>query len=228
MVRIAFVGELDDRRHLGRHRAHDEHGYPCLKGHFDLGRFGNNGTGLTRPDKYDWPEEIKKIIGSFRPDLLVVSLGLNDRQFIVDLSAGRAHVEFGTPDWTTKYTEQVTAFLQNGSTAPAGLMWIGIPAMRDAAANADAAEKNRIYSGAIAALGSSKAQFVPPWTLNPNGPDTFKSIGPGREGSIVTLRAPDGIHFTSAGYDVLATYLYPKIVEKLEKNQVAVAHACGK
>jgi hypothetical protein len=226
-VRIAFVGDsMSDGIWGGIVRMVGSD--PCLKGHFDLGRFGNNGTGLTRPDKYDWPLEVKKIIDAFHPDLLVVSLGLNDRQFIVDISAGRTHVEYGSAQWPQKYTEQVSQFLANASTAKAGLLWIGIPIMRDAAANEDANEKNRIYSDAIAKLGNSNVRFVEPWRLNPSGVETFKSIGPGPEGTIVGLRAPDGIHFTSAGYDVIAQYVYPKIVENLEKNQIVVPQACGK
>ncbi|MBV8565587.1 MAG: DUF459 domain-containing protein [Methylobacteriaceae bacterium] len=226
-IRIAFVGDsMSDGIWGGLVRMTSTD--PCLKGQFDLGRFGNNGTGLTRPDRFDWPQEVKRIMTTFRPDLLVVSLGLNDRQFIVDVNAGKAHIEYGTPEWIPKYTEQVTAFLQNGSEARAGLLWIGIPVMRDPVANNDALEKNKIYSGAIANLGNSKVQFVQPWRLNPNGPEAFKSIGPGRDGSIIALRAPDGVHFTSAGYDMLASYLYPKIVENLEQNQIAVPRSCGK
>ena len=46
----------------------------------ELGRFAKNGTGLTRGDRVYWPREIKRIGESFKPNLIVVSLGVNDRQ----------------------------------------------------------------------------------------------------------------------------------------------------
>jgi hypothetical protein len=227
VARIAFIGDsMSDGIWGGLVRMTSTD--PCLKGHFELGRFGNNGTGLTRPDKYDWPDELKKIIAKFHPDLLVASMGLNDRQFLVDVDAGRAHVEFGTPEWTAKYAEQVTRVLKEASEVRAGLLWVGIPILRDAAANADALEKNQIYSGAISSLGARNVRYVAPWQLNPGGPEAYKSIGPGRGGSVVALRAPDGIHFTAAGYDLLADYLYPKIVQNLQDNQIQVPQACGR
>src|SRR6202035_4274364 len=56
---------------------------PCLKATVALGRFARNGTGLSRGDKLYWPREVRKIGETFKPDLFVLSIGLNDQQFIV-------------------------------------------------------------------------------------------------------------------------------------------------
>src|SRR6202030_745427 len=82
-IRIAFAGDsIVDNYWSGIERIVD--GNPCLKNIVELGRFARNGTGLTRGDRVYWPREIRRIGDVFKPALSVVSLGLNDRQFIVD------------------------------------------------------------------------------------------------------------------------------------------------
>lgn len=224
-IRIAFVGDsMIDGIWGGLVRLMGSDS--CLKGKFVLGRYGNNGTGLSRLDKYNWPAEVQRIMTTFQPDMLVVSLGLNDRQPLVDRN--HVHTDYGTPEWAQKYTDHATQLLQNAANAKAGVLWVGIPVMRDAVANNDATEKDRLFAEAVSKLSRSNIKYVEPWRLNPSGPEVYKSIGPGRSGSVVTLRAPDGIHFTSAGYDVIASYIFPKIVGNLQEASIAVPQPCGR
>jgi uncharacterized protein len=182
----------------------------CMRNTVELGRFAKNGTGLTRGDRLYWPREIRRIGESFKPNLIVVSLGVNDRQFIVD-GAGK-RTAWGSPDWSSKYLQEVDEFLNGAVATKAALLWIGLPVMRDGIDNADAQEKNQIYADAIAKLGESKFEYIEPWKLNASGSDTYSSYGPDRSGRMVQIRTADGQHFTVAGEDLAAAYLYPKIV----------------
>ena len=47
-------------------------------------------------------------------------------------------------------------------------------------------------------------------------PETFASYGPDKSGRLVRYGTPDGQHFTVAGEDLAASYLFPKIVEALD------------
>ena len=99
-IRIAFAGDsIVDNYWSGIERIVDAN--PCLKNSVELGRFARNGTGLTRGDRVYWPREIRRIGDVFRPTLSVVSIGLNDRQFIVDGNGART--AWGAPDWTDRY-----------------------------------------------------------------------------------------------------------------------------
>src|ERR1700694_643418 len=60
----------------------------CLKNYIEPGRFAKNSTGLTRPNKFNWVDEVKRIGDSFKPQLFVMSLGLNDRQSVVEHGRG--------------------------------------------------------------------------------------------------------------------------------------------
>lgn len=198
---------------------------PCLKSRMNLGRFGENGTGLTRSDRYNWAEEAAKIVAEFKPNLVLVSLGLNDRQGVVDAKT-KARTVFGDPGWNAAYEAAVTDFLRSASATKAGLLWLGIPAMRDAVAQADAKEKNRIYSHIISGLGDKKVVFVDPWRQAGANDDAFTAYGSDANGSKIQLRTPDGIHFTAAGYDLIAAYLLPKIIVQLKASGADLAYPC--
>ena len=225
-VRIAFVGDsLADGMWGGMVRAISNDA--CLKGHFTLGRFGENGTGLTRADKFNWTDEIKKIEAGFQPDLVIVSFGLNDRQGVVEPDRV-TRVEFGHPEWPKRYSNHVTSVLAEGSVGKAGLLWIGLPALRDKTPADDAREKNRLYFETVEQFHSNKVRFVEPWRLSAEGEDVFKPYGPGLSGEPVALRSTDGIHFTGAGYDSVAAYLLPRILAHLDDQQVTTPHPCPK
>jgi hypothetical protein len=224
-VRIAFLGDsMVDGIWGGLLRAvQKEH---CLQGGVKLGRYGTIGTGLTRADKFDWTAEATKVLASFQPELVVVSLGLNDRQAIV--SANKERTEFNTPEWQARYREAAAAFIKTAAAAPAGLLWIGLPSMRDTAAQNDAQEKNRIFADAVQAAHDPRIAFIDPWRMSVSGGDVFQAYGPDAGGTRIQIRASDGIHFTTAGYDTVAAYLLPKIVAHLKANKVDIAYPCPK
>ncbi len=196
----------------------------CLKGRVELGRFARNGTGLTRGDKLFWPREVRRIGDAFKPDLFVLSVGLNDRQFIVDGSGART--AWGAPDWTDKYRSLVIEFLEGAAATKAAVLIVGLPIVRDSAENADLQGKNRMFAEAVAALGAPNVQYIAPWRLRPEGDDAFSSYGPDRAGRTVQIRTSDGEHFTVAGEDLVAIYLYPKILAAFEQMGTRLDRAC--
>src|SRR5580658_8095181 len=212
-IRIAFAGDsIVDNYWSGIERIVDAN--PCLKNTIELGRFARNGTGLTRGDRVYWPREIRRIDDVFKPTLSVVSIGLNDRQFIVDGSGTRT--AWGAPDWTDKYRHELDEFLKAAVATKAVVLMVGMPAMREAIDNTDIDGKNALFAEAIAALGDPNLRYVEPWRLHAAGPETFASYGPDKSGRLVQIRTPDGQHFTVAGEDLAASYLFPKIVEALD------------
>jgi hypothetical protein len=212
-VKIAFAGDsIVDNYWSGVGRIVDAN--PCLKTSIELGRFAKNGTGLTRGDRVYWPREIKRIDDAFKPTLSVVSIGLNDQQFIVDGNGART--AWGAPDWTDKYRHELDEFLKAAVATRSIVLVVGMPAMRDAADNTDIAGKNALFAAAIEALGDPNLHYVEPWRLHTAGAEAFASFGPDKSGKLVQIRTPDGQHFTMAGEDLAANYLFPKIVEALE------------
>jgi hypothetical protein len=212
-IRIAFAGDsIVDNYWSGIERIVD--GNPCLKNTIELGRFARNGTGLTRGDRVYWPREIRRIDDVFKPTLSVLTIGLNDRQFIVDGNGART--AWGAPDWTDKYRHELNEFLKAAVATKAVVLMVGMPAMREAIDNTDIDGKNAMFAEAIAALGDPNLHYIEPWGLHAAGSETFASYGPDKSGRLVQIRTPDGQHFTVAGEDLAANYLFPKIVEALD------------
>src|SRR5450631_3551123 len=216
-IRIAFVGDSTSDGYwegvtvaVGRDA--------CLKGQLEIGRFAKNSTGLTRPDRFDWVNELRRVGESFKPKLFVMSLGLNDTQSVVE--HGQITMD-NSPLYDEKYKERITAVLQNAAGAKAALLWIGPPAMRAPAADKDAREKNRLFQEAIAAFGVADIQYVEPWKLTGAGTDAFASYGPDPGGRMVQIRTSDGQHFTVAGEILAASYLLPKILAAVAQDGVA-------
>ena len=222
--RIAFAGDsIVDNYWSGITRVIAAN--PCLKTSVELGRFAHNGTGLSRGDKLYWPREVRKIADTFKPNLFVLSVGLNDRQFIVD--GGGARTAWGAPDWTDKYRAQVVEFIKGAAASKAAVLLVGLPAVRDTTENADLQEKNKIFSEAVAAVGAANVRYIEPWKLKAAGVESFASYGPDRNGKTVQLRTPDGEHFTVAGEDLVAAYLYPQIATAFDQMGLRLDRACA-
>jgi uncharacterized protein len=209
-IKIAFAGDsIVDNYWSGAEKvvAAD----PCLNGMIELGRFAKNGTGLARGDRLYWPREVRRIVETFEPTVVVLSVGLNDSQFIVDGDGLRT--AWGAPDWIDKYRAEITAFLRGASSGNAAVLLVGLPVVRSAEENADLLEKSAMYAAAVDALGNPDVVYIAPWRLDPAAnTDTFSSFGRDKNGRMVQLRTGDGEHFTDAGEDVVAQYLFPKIV----------------
>jgi hypothetical protein len=82
-IRIAFVGDsISDGYWEGITVAVGRDA--CLKDQLEIGRFAKNSTGFSRPDRFDWVNELRRVAESFKPKLFVMSLGLNDAQSVVE------------------------------------------------------------------------------------------------------------------------------------------------
>jgi hypothetical protein len=221
-LRIAFVGDsMADGlwgamfRRLGKDK--------CLADKVKLIRRAENGTGLTRLDKYDWVDKVGAIAADPGADLFVGSFGVNDRQSIVDVDKKRT--EFGGPDYDGRYEGVVEDVLRTALSHGSSFVLMGLPVMLDPDANADAAVKNKLFAEAVAHVASPRAVFVPPWTSQPP-PDVYKPFLPNARQTVVQVRAPDGVHFTTAGYDMVMETFYPAIIDSLKQRGRDVAAEC--
>lgn len=169
-------------------------------------RRGKNGTGLARPDVYDWPANLPALLEAEKPDIAIVSFGLNDRQDT--FAGGRREHYFRTEAWKTSYIERIQAILTPLKDKQIPTFWIGLPIMRDAAVSKDAEFLNGLYEPAVIAAG---ATFFPIWELSTDGTHDYTTHIKGTDGRLRSLRNDDGMHFSPAGYDLLAQALLQKL-----------------
>ena len=213
-LQIAFVGDsMADGlwgalfRRLGKDK--------CLAERVKLIRKAKNGTGLTRLDQYNWVDEIAALSEDPGVDLFVGSFGINDRQPIVERDKTRT--DFGGAAFDARYKAVVADMLRHAIAKGGSILVVGLPVMLDDDANSDAIAKNKLFAAGVAEVGSPRAAFVPPWTSQA-APDEYKPFLPNAKNAMVQVRASDGVHFTTAGYDMVMDAIYPAILASLKQR----------
>ncbi len=162
-------------------------------------------TGLTSRSVYDWPAAVHTLAANETADVAVIMFGANDRPPVrVD-----GHVDAGLlQSFQAVYSARVRDIVQTLTHAHIAVIWVGHPIVRDPAYAEDMVLLNRIFSDAAVPAG---AVFMPLWDTF-LGPDHgYSAYGPGIDGQTVRLRADDGVHLTTAGYQIAAKQLQPLI-----------------
>jgi hypothetical protein len=155
---------------------------------------GKESTGLTRPDYFNWPQELSSDLTAVNPQVVVVMMGANDPQAFL----GPPVISYGSYAWNAEYEARVVAFMQLATSRGAKLIWVSLPPMQDPTLNAKVQVVN--------SLQRSAAKQVPGVVYL----DSTSVFGPGysafttANGQIVNIRTPDGIHVTPQGGNLLA------------------------
>jgi hypothetical protein len=158
------------------------------------------GTGLARPDAFDWSFQIRADIEQFHPEVIVAMFGGNDDQ---DLQVAGRYIAFGSPQWRQIYAARVQQFAQTVQAGGARLLWAGLPVMRSAAKTARFATVMAVTRSALGADPSSA--FVDNTATLSGGSGQYVDALPNGSGQQVIVRQPDGVHLSPAGATRLAT-----------------------
>jgi len=156
------------------------------------------GAALVHSDS-EWMTPVQSFIDKDKAEIAVVMFGANDRLDMRD-EDGR-YVHFRTDEWRTAYMQRVDRILTALTSAHFKIVWCGNPIARSAQYSADMSYINDIYAGEVAHFGG---EFLPLWTVIADNQGQFTAYGPGRAGQTERLRNDDGIHFTAAGYELIA------------------------
>jgi hypothetical protein len=160
-------------------------------------------TGLARPEVFNWPAFLRTVVTTDQPGAVVLTFGANDDQNLTGDGGGES---FGSPAWQAEYRRRIGGLMDvvTGAASHPKLFFVGIPPVRDAArfsndyvlinniVNSEAqARPGRVYYvDTVSALGNATGGYADD-LLNPDG-------------TVVRVRASDGVHFTRAGGDRIA------------------------
>jgi uncharacterized protein len=167
------------------------------------------GTGLARPDVYDWPAVVSQEMANANPDVVVFMFGANDDQ---DMQSGGHRVVLGTDAWRQEYARRVNQMMALAATGHRQVIWLGVPAVKRPRLN----HTKDVMNAAVI----TEAALYPAVTFVDAGPILD---GPGASyvtyltnaaGQPVKVRESDGVHFTLAG----ANRLTPMILTPIKQR----------
>ncbi|MSY80381.1 MAG: DUF459 domain-containing protein, partial [Actinobacteria bacterium] len=97
----------------------------AVSGDVTLKVIGEEGTGLARPDDFNWPERLRTLARDFPPEVLLLSLSSNDAQDLADENGQRVVAYSQSEAWDLEYSnrlaESFDAFKDSGTT----VLWVG-------------------------------------------------------------------------------------------------------
>jgi uncharacterized protein len=171
---------------------------------------GRISTGLARPDYFNWPYTMHRIVDRFDPDLVIVMLGENDHQSLQTVHGDR-EAQIGTSEWPPTYRERVLRMMRIASSKGAKVVWAGLPISANFQIREHSRRQNEIFE--FAASISNDVAYFDAW-------ERFREPRAGytayfREGRrVILIREGDGLHFNAIGYTILAREIAKLAVEE--------------
>jgi uncharacterized protein len=156
------------------------------------------GAALVHADS-EWMSPIQSFLEKDKAEIAVIMFGANDRLDLRDDDGKYLH--FRTDEWRAAYAKRVDRILTALTDAHLRVVWCGNPIARSPTYSADMSYINDIYASEVAHFGG---QYLPLWTVTADNQGQFTAYGLDRSGQTERLRNDDGIHFTAAGYELIA------------------------
>jgi hypothetical protein len=160
------------------------------------------GTGLARPDVFDWPRQLREDIAANHPGMVVLAFGLNDDQPMTGPTGN--YLALGSPGWVAEYRRRVGAMMDIALAAGAKVIYASPPLVPDRARDARYQQIATLIAQAAARRGPNVRAFNTQKLLDPSGHYTqFARVN----GQLVALRRSDGVHLSGYGDQRMAASL---------------------
>jgi len=175
------------------------------------GRY-REGSGLAKPQFYDWTKRLPATLESKKVDIAVVFVGTNDAQ---DIRRNSELLVFKSRPWRETYTRTVARMMSQLAVNKTAVYWIEVPPVN----RPEMDERLKI----VAAIHKEQAvragiRFVETRKAFTTTDGKFAINGTGIDGTVVRLRSRNGIRFIKSGNDKLAS-----IVLKQINQDIAIA-----
>ncbi len=177
---------------------------------------GKAGTGLARPDRYDWHAAIGRILERQRVDIAIILVGSNDTGS-VSTPAGRYNL--GSDLWRQAYVQYVDRILDQLRAAGTAVYWVELPPM--ARADYDRAVR-QVTEVQRERVNTAQMRFIPVRETFSNPDGSYTDRGLDVNGEEHRLRTRDGVRFLRRGNDKVA-----KIVMAVVERDVEAAETGG-
>lgn len=165
---------------------------------WEVKNIAESGTGLARPDRFDWPARLRQLARDFPPTVLVLSLASNDAQDLTDPS-GKVQVPLANAAaWDAEYSKRLAASFDAFAASDTRVIWMGHVRTVE-----DRVGKVNRHVHELAKAVAADRPFV-------QVADLTELLG---AGDAVPTRCllPDGLHLTTECLDEAAAKLQPQL-----------------
>lgn len=154
-------------------------------------------SGLSNQEYYNWPKVFEQLSNDFKPNYVVMFLGTNDAQGIIDNKKGYA---FKNDSWASIYTQRMQKMLDIAKSHNIKVIWIQLPRMQKSDFDSkieyiESIQEKLITSQDNIPFVKVNDVFAPQGHYASNIKLGARSL---------SLRAPDGIHLSSEGANQVA------------------------
>lgn len=175
----------------------------------DVHREGKYSSGLSRPDFYNWFENLPVMLENYQPDLLIMSLGANDTQDIV-IDKKRYFID--TKAWSEIYLQRAKDFIALADNGKRQILWVSLPVMGKEPYFTRTKCITKLQAEASKTVAN--AQFINiEHLLTENG--QYTTFYKGKNNQSIRLRSKDLIHVSSEGGEILTDYVLPSVDKDL-------------
>jgi len=173
-------------------------------------REGRYSSGLSRPDFYDWPENLIRLIDEYEPHLIIVSMGANDTQDIV-INTNRHFID--TESWKRVYGIRTYNYLNIAAAEKRQVLWVSLPIM--------GLEPYYTRTKRISKIQEQVSSYFDNVTFVNiehllTKDKKFVSFIRDKDNKNIRLRQKDYIHVSREGGQILTNYILPRIQENID------------
>ncbi len=179
-------------------------------GMLDVTVDSRNGTGLARPDFFNWPAEFLEIVAEYDPELVVLIMGGNDWQAMQ--SADGVVLIPGSDAWRSEWTWRMHITFDTLVASHRHVVWVGLPPARTEPFSIGNPLINEI-SWPVTLVRPS-VTMVDVWDLFGGDGPYQESLPPPWGGDPVRVRQEDGVHFNRTG----SAWVAEKVVEVVRER----------
>ncbi len=161
------------------------------------------GTGLVRPDFFDWAAHARDQVTARSPELVIVAMGGNDGQGIT--LPDRTVLPAGSAEWEAEYQRRASVVMRiwtgNGARR---LLWLSLPPARSNRLNGYFHRLNAATAAAAAGVSGASYLDLTPWLSHGGAYSDYLTAADGRD---VLARSRDGVHLTLDGARIAAAHV---------------------
>ncbi|SNQ46629.1 conserved hypothetical protein [Frankia canadensis] len=179
------------------------------------------GTGLVRPDFFDWAARARAQVAELRPEVVIVAMGGNDGQGMT-LPDGTV-LAAGSDAWAAEYRRRADVIMRIWTGGGARrLVWLSLPPARSTRLDGYFRQLNTATAAAAAGVGGARYLDLVPW-LSRGG--AYSDYLPDASGTTALARSRDGVHLTRDGARIAAGHIVATLPGQTPADQTPAGQA---